>query len=728
MNKEMVFEGQSIVFRRKSTPRSSKIVAVVTLLMITSSFILPFSLPTEVKAAPPATFVDIDSTPFSRLVTQAEFNVNEEFWFRFITAEEIVLGGSTDHHWQSGSLLSQIYQDDGTTLVKSFTADYSSAWWVHLTPGTYYIKLVMDWGGGPATVDIQMDFDVAPVNVTPIPQGSYLVPDDDTSNLPATVWQPDGTLVGFYPDIPTGEIGNALPNGYSLFHDRFAKYAANSVILFDPNLSHVSTITPNAPALSGFPLIYNDGTDFYVTNGGGFGALNWGETYKVTSAGVLSGPVATIPFSAGGYATAIAVSRDGGSFYWSELDSAEIKKYDVATDTTTVLYTVPGLDTALDDIALNFNLHPGEIIVLPDDSLVTWWYDFSAFEDHIIHIASDGTLLNSVDYPYPYRVNHLAHSSSTSSNTVAVWFFVNINGFDTQARFAQVDLTTEALSPSFDVFMFNEGANMEFGDYTMFGPSSSCPFVVLGYEDAAPAAFDLAVEKEVDDATPDEEDTIVYTVTITNNGPDDATGIEVEDVLPAEVTYVSDVASQGSYDDATGVWVVGDLNNGEFATLELTVTVNDGTAGDTFDNTATKTTPDDTDPSNDSDTVSVTVNTPPPSGGGGGGGGGGGAPPPPAPPVDEPPVDDPPEIPEEPTSSEPPSESATTPPAETSEPPLPRTGVALSVFAWTSSIYFVYYVIRKSGKGVVKKRVRVKGQVFKEVMINYQVVSYCSVA
>ena len=44
---------------------------------------------------------------------------------------------------------------------------------------------------------------------------------------------------------------------------------------------------------------------------------------------------------------------------------------------------------------------------------------------------------------------------------------------------------------------------------------------------------DLVVSKSTDNATPWEGETFLYTVTVTNNGPVDATGVSLDDVLPA---------------------------------------------------------------------------------------------------------------------------------------------------------------------------------------------------
>src|SRR5207249_1919861 len=97
---------------------------------------------------------------------------------------------------------------------------------------------------------------------------------------------------------------------------------------------------------------------------------------------------------------------------------------------------------------------------------------------------------------------------------------------------------------------------------------------------------DLAVTKVVNNATPNERDTLTYTVTLTNNGPDAATSAAVTDLLPAGVTFLSSTPSQGSYLSGTGVWTVGSVANLSTATLTLVATVDVGTNGTTILNKA----------------------------------------------------------------------------------------------------------------------------------------------
>ena len=65
----------------------------------------------------------------------------------------------------------------------------------------------------------------------------------------------------------------------------------------------------------------------------------------------------------------------------------------------------------------------------------------------------------------------------------------------------------------------------------------------------------------------------MFHLTVSNAGPDAASGVVVTDLLPPGTTYVSDTPSQGTYDHTTGQWTVGSLAYGATATLDITATV-----------------------------------------------------------------------------------------------------------------------------------------------------------
>src|SRR4029077_8712895 len=119
-----------------------------------------------------------------------------------------------------------------------------------------------------------------------------------------------------------------------------------------------------------------------------------------------------------------------------------------------------------------------------------------------------------------------------------------------------------------------------------------------------PVAADTASSKTVDNPAPNLGATVTFTVTATNKGPSNATGVLVSDQLPAGMALVLATPSSGTYNPATGLWTIGALINGANATLVITATVNT-TAATT--NTATKTFQDQPDPVAGNDSASAAV-------------------------------------------------------------------------------------------------------------------------
>lgn len=89
------------------------------------------------------------------------------------------------------------------------------------------------------------------------------------------------------------------------------------------------------------------------------------------------------------------------------------------------------------------------------------------------------------------------------------------------------------------------------------------------------ACSDLELTKTVNNATPLVGQDVVFTLTVTNNGPSNATGVKVTDLLSSGYTYVSDDSASTSttYNSTTGLWTIGNVANGATVTLHITATV-----------------------------------------------------------------------------------------------------------------------------------------------------------
>lgn len=89
-----------------------------------------------------------------------------------------------------------------------------------------------------------------------------------------------------------------------------------------------------------------------------------------------------------------------------------------------------------------------------------------------------------------------------------------------------------------------------------------------------PPLADLEIIKTVSNATPNYGDTVTWSITVINHGPDNATDVSVVEKLPYGLIYIID-DSNGKYNYTTGVWTIGDLaNNNASVTLIITTQIN----------------------------------------------------------------------------------------------------------------------------------------------------------
>jgi len=418
---------------------------------------------------PPGSYIDIDTIPFARLVTQAEFNAEDEIWFRFMTAGTVALG---TYSTTGGTFVPQTeyYASDGSTLLKAFANDANnSGYWV-LSAGTYYIRIYRR-GGGSTDADFTAHFATAPVDDFEVPENAIVINDDDHP-FPASVFTMDGTLLGFKTAVPGGEIGAIMPSGQSLWHDRFGKHGPTGTLaLFDAQLDYVtSTETWFGTSSSSFPVI--------ASWSGGFVACDRqsGEIYRVSGSGAESGIIATLPITR---PSAIGVSADGNTLYYVDGHTMDpvLHRWDLVNDEALAdLYTFPGSAIT---VAITPNGHPGDIIRQVDGSLVTWYLDDDTDTFHLVHLSAAGDLLASYAYDADVEmIDHLSRSA-LGAGVVNVWFFQSdfVN-----ASIQAINLATGESAGGFTVPMFSVAVNQT-GTDVMFGPSASCTMLRFAVSD-----------------------------------------------------------------------------------------------------------------------------------------------------------------------------------------------------------------------------------------------------
>lgn len=113
------------------------------------------------------------------------------------------------------------------------------------------------------------------------------------------------------------------------------------------------------------------------------------------------------------------------------------------------------------------------------------------------------------------------------------------------------------------------------GTYSLSVSTSSCTSTLSTVNVVVDNCTDLGVLKTLNNNDPTIGQTVVFTIVVTNNGPNSATGVVVTDVLQSGYTYVSSTVTAGTYNALTGIWTIGTMINGASETLAVTATVNE---------------------------------------------------------------------------------------------------------------------------------------------------------
>ncbi|MBA4378932.1 MAG: hypothetical protein C0395_09830 [Gemmatimonas sp.] len=121
-------------------------------------------------------------------------------------------------------------------------------------------------------------------------------------------------------------------------------------------------------------------------------------------------------------------------------------------------------------------------------------------------------------------------------------------------------------------------------------------YYYAAFEDRNVDNSDLAVTLAAEPTTLAVGQDVVYTVGLGNNGPDDATGVEVGLHLPAGLAVTSASPGAGSYDSAVGIWTLGNVDKNTASQLTVTARVEAAASGQVLNATASTSAANETDP------------------------------------------------------------------------------------------------------------------------------------
>ncbi len=130
----------------------------------------------------------------------------------------------------------------------------------------------------------------------------------------------------------------------------------------------------------------------------------------------------------------------------------------------------------------------------------------------------------------------------------------------------------------------------------------------IAFATTSVSGADLSVSKSVDLAEANPGDQVTYTITLQNQGPNDATGVTLTDLLPTGVSYVSANPIQDSRIGQTLTWNVGDLTVAAGQqTYTIVGSIDAGVVGSLQNTASVTSTSTDPDASDDQDTATTTA-------------------------------------------------------------------------------------------------------------------------
>jgi len=415
----------------------------------------------------PTLLATIGALPYSRVVTQAEFNVSNVVWFKYTAPSNTGLGRFVN----SGGTFtatSQWLLSDGNTSAQSTIL--SKAGYIVAGPGDYYLKITRTGGGAS---DFNFTAQVQAVTVgTPTTSSASLLVNDDTAGLPGTLVDTTGTLTALVMSVPAGELGATASDGTTLWHDRFRNYRTGRLALLTNTLAFSSEIdtTPSLGDDQDAACLCYNGTDFFVLN------VTDNKLWRVTTGGILSDTGAQL---VGKSPTAIGVSSDGVTCYFVEgfTNPSLVQAWDITGNSSLgTIYTIPGTPFATGVTAINN--HNGELLILGNGHLVFYSFDAALTTWTIREITSAGTLVSSTAFSGGtyFAIDHIADAYQVSNDVIYIWFF-KTSVDDTSGRFVSLTLSTSVATTLFTTDLFSSGVNNISDELPVAGISASCTMV-----------------------------------------------------------------------------------------------------------------------------------------------------------------------------------------------------------------------------------------------------------
>tara|TARA_R110000868_G_scaffold822_2_gene6104 strand:- start:5660 stop:15532 length:9873 start_codon:yes stop_codon:yes gene_type:complete len=509
--------------------------------------------------------------------------------------------GVTDPTPASSTVTSTVSRRANVRIVKSGPANIGAGENI-----SYTIRVTNDGPSDAPDVEIQ---DMIPVQVlnptwtTSVQNGATLNALNGTGNINLTGSIPAGT--GLIEIVVSGQVDPGLADASTFSNTATADLPVGSPVT-DPepssNTSTIQTIVNNTPDIRvskngpatvniGDPITYT----IVITNGGGGNVTNASiednvpASVTVTNWNIIAVGGAVVTGAASGTTNTINTTGDipasaAASLTLTVQGTVNATATPIFTNTVTV--TADGVATSSVATAVNQST---DIVVEkngPQAVIAGRPISYTIKLGNAGPQNAQGLILDDV---IPAAVENVTWSAATvgaavlnspsSGNTNTVMLNTDVNAGAGNYVLVTVNGT---VSPSILPSTITNTASVTLpGALTDFDLTNNTSVVAT----VVSRETNLAITKAVDNVAPDTGTNVMFTLVATNNGPSEATGVNVADLLPAGYTYVSSTPGAGtSYNAGTGAWAINTLANAASSSLTIIATIN---AAGSYANTAT---------------------------------------------------------------------------------------------------------------------------------------------
>lgn len=188
-------------------------------------------------------------------------------------------------------------------------------------------------------------------------------------------------------------------------------------------------------------------------------------------------------------------------------------------------------------------------------------------------LVTSGAVCRNADGSIPCDITNPGNINGACSGVSDLVFTLNLTGTNISTTYNVTGATpssgTYGVATVFTIANGADGTNKAV--IVTDGSSSTCntSITIIG----ASCSADMKIEKAVNNLNPIVGSKVVFTLTATNLGAANATGVVVNDVLPSGYTFLSSITTTGSYTISNGNWTIGNLANTGVATLTITAKV-----------------------------------------------------------------------------------------------------------------------------------------------------------